>query len=403
MPKLTIRQWPLPIETGRGTILDAALENGVPFPHGCRTGECGSCKCLLLSGDVSMKNYDSEVLTRHEKEAGFVLACRSKPRSDVHIAWLGGTVAVELPVRRLTAQVTNVEQVSPTVKRLFLWPEERLQFAAGQFARVKFADLPARAYSMANTPGEEVLEFHVRLIPGGRVSDYIEQRLQIGEQVQIDGPYGTAHLRPEDDGPLVLVAGNSGLAPAKSILRTALSARPERQVHLYFGVRDEAHVYDEGELNLLVSRYKNFRLETVLSEPQGTTTRRTGNLAEIVSSDLAEHRGAEFYMAGPPEMVDAVTREVAAFGIAQERIHADPFHVSGQEAESEAAGGGFNRLLDGMRGLLAIGRLRHPRSATPFTPAEAAAGTAGSGPRLTVAGNGAEPESGTGPDRRRHG
>src|SRR3546814_7685747 len=59
LPKLTIRQWPLPIETGKATILDAALERGVPFPHGCRTGECSTCKCLLLSGDVAMKNYDS--------------------------------------------------------------------------------------------------------------------------------------------------------------------------------------------------------------------------------------------------------------------------------------------------------------------------------------------------------
>src|SRR3546814_3359795 len=66
VPKLTIRQWPLPIETGKATILDAALDRGVPFPHGCRTGECGTCKCLLLSGDVAMKNYDSAALSASE-------------------------------------------------------------------------------------------------------------------------------------------------------------------------------------------------------------------------------------------------------------------------------------------------------------------------------------------------
>src|SRR3546814_11495093 len=89
LPKLTIRQWPLPIETGKATILDAALERGVPFPHGCRTGECGTCKCLLLSGDVAMKNYDSAALSASEKSAGFVLACRARPRGDRHVAWLG--------------------------------------------------------------------------------------------------------------------------------------------------------------------------------------------------------------------------------------------------------------------------------------------------------------------------
>src|SRR3546814_12303034 len=114
-----------------------------------------------------MKNYDSAALSASEKSAGFVLACRARPRGDVHVAWLGGTVSIELPVRRLAAQVTNVKQVSPLIKRLYLWPEQPLQFAAGQFARLTFAGLPARASSMASMPGAEVLEFPVRLIPGG--------------------------------------------------------------------------------------------------------------------------------------------------------------------------------------------------------------------------------------------
>lgn len=373
MPKLTIRQWPLPLETGKATILDAALDGGVPFPHGCRTGECGTCKCLLLSGDVAMKNYDSAALSAAEKAAGFVLACRARPRSDVHVSWLGGPVSIDLPVRRLAAQVTNVEQVSPLIKRLHLWPEEPLQFAAGQFARLTFGDLPARAYSMANMPGDEVLEFHVRLIPGGRVSEYLDQQLKVGESVLVEGPYGSAHLKPEDDGPLVLVAGSSGLAPAKSIVRTALKGRPLRRVHLYFGVRDEAHVYNEPELQVLVSRYPNLRVDTVLSEPQGETARRTGNLAEVVVEDLDEHRDAQFYVAGPPEMVASVSRAVSESGIGRERIHADPFHVSAQQPAEEVRSGNFDRLLGGVRGLLSVGRLRHPRSREPFVPPRAVA------------------------------
>jgi CDP-4-dehydro-6-deoxyglucose reductase/ferredoxin-NAD(P)+ reductase (naphthalene dioxygenase ferredoxin-specific) len=371
MPKLTIRQWPLPIETGRSTILDAALDGGVPFPHGCRTGECGTCKCILLSGDVAMKNYDSAALSSVEKAAGFVLACRAKPRGDVHVSWLGGTVSIELPVRRLTAQVTNIEQVSPLIKRLYLWPEEPLQFAAGQFARLKFADLPARAYSMANMPGEEVLEFHIRLIPGGRVSAFIDQELKVGDSVQVEGPYGSAHLKPDDNSPLVLVAGSSGLAPAKSIVQTALEGRPERRVHLYFGVRNEAHVYAEPELQLLVSRYPNLQIDTVLSEPEGTTGRRTGNLADVVLQDLDAHRGAQFYVAGPPEMVSTVSQMMSDSGIGREQIHADPFHVSGQDGVEEARSGNFDKLLGGVRGLLGVGRLRHPKSREPFVPPRA--------------------------------
>src|SRR3546814_16427251 len=127
-----------------------------------------------------MERYDSVALSASETASGCVLACRALPGGDVHVAWLGGTASIELPVRRLAAEVTNVEQVSPLIKRLYLWPEQPLQFAAGQFARLTFAGLPARAYSMASMPGEEVLEFHVRLIPGGRASQHIAETLKVG-------------------------------------------------------------------------------------------------------------------------------------------------------------------------------------------------------------------------------
>ena len=376
MPKLTIKQWPLPVETGRATLLDSALASGVPFPHGCRTGECGSCKSLLLSGDVSMANYDKEVLTEAERNAGFVLACRAKPLCDVHLSWLGGTATVDLPVVRLMAEVTNIEQVSPTIKRLFLWPDQTLQFAAGQFARLRFASFPARAYSMANTPGDEALEFHVRLIPGGTVSDHIATELKAGDRIEIEGPFGNAHLRPEDNSPLVLVAGSSGLAPAKSIIRTALRSQPDRSVHLYFGVRSEEHVYDESELKTLADRHRNLKVETVLSEPQGQTRRRVGMLPDILAEDLIGHTTAQFYMAGPPEMVDAVSKVVVDFGINRDQIHADPFHTSGNNEQLAPQPSAVSRFLSNCRRLLPMGRLRHGPAERQVQDEEVMAGSA---------------------------
>ena len=358
MPKLTIRQWPLPVDTGRSTLLDAALSCGVPFPHGCRTGECGSCKSLVLSGEVSMSHYDSEVLSDAERSAGFILACRAKPLCDVHVSWLGGTVSIELPTVRMNAQVTNIEQVSPIIRRIYVWPEKTLQFAAGQFARLRFKDLPARAYSMANAPGEEALEFHLRLIPGGIVSDHVAYTLKVGDTIEIEGPFGNAHLRPEDDSPLVLVAGSSGLAPAKSIIHAALRSQPDRAVHLYFGVRSEEHVYDEKALQLLVTRHKNLTVDTVLSEPGGETSRRTGLLPDILAQDLGRHTAAQFYMAGPPEMVNAVSKVVADFGISKDQIHADPFHTAGKAEDVQVESNGVGKLLNGFSKLLPVGRLR---------------------------------------------
>ena len=101
MYRLIIRQWPLPIEVKKQTLLDAALAAGVPYPHGCRTGECGSCKTRLLSGDVSMTAYDGAVLSQSERAEGLILVCRARPRSDVHIAWLGMDEEESLPTQRM--------------------------------------------------------------------------------------------------------------------------------------------------------------------------------------------------------------------------------------------------------------------------------------------------------------
>src|SRR3546814_4588959 len=63
--------------------------------------------------------------------------------------------------------------------------------------------------------------------------------------------------------------------------------QPDRRLHLYFGVRDEDHVYDEGPLQVLVSRHGNLRVDTVLSEPAGDTGRRRGTLrSEEHTSEL---------------------------------------------------------------------------------------------------------------------
>src|SRR3546814_10866225 len=109
--------------------------------------------------------------------------------------------------------------------------------------------------------------------------------------------------------------------------------RPDRRVHLYFGVRDEDHVYDEGPLQVLVSRHGNLRVDTVLSEPAGDTGRRRGTLAEVLLQDLAAHRDAQFYVAGRPEMVNSVSQAVAAAGIGRAQIHHPPFHRPARSEE----------------------------------------------------------------------
>lgn len=349
MPKVSIRQWPLNLEAGRGTILEAALAEGVPYPHGCRIGDCAACKSLLLSGDVAMSDYDEAVLSKEERKAGLILACRAKPKTDVHVAWLGEQDAAGLPVSRIRAEITNIEQLTPRIRRIHAWPERPLRFAAGQFARLAFGKLPARPYSMANRPDEDALVFDMRLVPNGRISEFVRSELKVGDVLGLEGPYGSTHLKPDESGPLVAVAGGSGLAPIKSIVRTALQAAGDRRIDLYFGVRDEEDVYDEPTLAMLASEHPNLDFHVLLSAPSNGTKRRVGSLPDVLADELPTHAGARYYLAGPPGMVDAVSSIAIQKGVPPDRIHADPFHLAGEPAKGRTGPRRGGRVLGGLK------------------------------------------------------
>jgi naphthalene 1,2-dioxygenase ferredoxin reductase component len=92
MAMITIEQWPTPFESGKKRILDAALDAGVPYPFGCASGECGTCKTLVLSGQVTMDRYRPEALSEIDKEQGLILACRARCITDTHLRWLSDAV-----------------------------------------------------------------------------------------------------------------------------------------------------------------------------------------------------------------------------------------------------------------------------------------------------------------------
>src|SRR5690606_15798527 len=73
--------------TEEQTVLEAALDAGVQFPHSCRSGRCGACKSRLLSGEVMMLEHSPFALDVAERDAGYLLACRAVPLTDVAVAW----------------------------------------------------------------------------------------------------------------------------------------------------------------------------------------------------------------------------------------------------------------------------------------------------------------------------
>lgn len=329
--KVRIRQAEKAIEVGDDeTVLEAALNAGVDYPFGCQSGNCGACKSRLLDGQVALREYSPYALTDDERRQGLILACQAVPNSDLAVAWLELDETVMHIQRELACTVVGLEQATHDIRivRLRIDAGGPYDFSAGQYARVRFPGQPARDFSMATRPGEPELQFHVRAMAGGSVSRFVATALKVGDKVQVDGPMGLAFLRHEHKGPVLAVAGGSGLAPIKSIVETALIDKKFRQpVHLYFGVRDERDLYLEDRFRQLAAEHPNLSFVPVLSEPSGRTGRRTGLLHEAIAQDLGDLDGWKVYLAGPPVMVEAVAGLAERLGARAADIHADPFYT----------------------------------------------------------------------------
>lgn len=227
--------------------------------------------------------------------------------------------------RPMLYRVVSLEDVTPKLRvvRLGMVGRAPFRFAAGQYAKLAFGDQRPRDFSIASRPDEPELEFHVRHSNGGGASAYIARHLRVGDGVWVEGPYGDAWLRADHSGPILAIAGGSGLAPVKSIVETALLAGRHADISLYFGARDCRDLYLDRHFRRLVQRHKNFRYIPVLSEPRAPTTCRVGMVTDAVAADLCSCTGLKAYIAGPPAMIGAAIGLLSSLGIERADIHTD--------------------------------------------------------------------------------
>ncbi|CAN5916019.1 2Fe-2S iron-sulfur cluster-binding protein [soil metagenome] len=333
--KVRILQADRAIDVPSGTtILEAALDAGIAYPFGCQSGNCGACKSRLVAGEVVMEGYSDFALSEDEKARGLVLACRSVPRRDSEIAWLEEDDLIFHARRRLACRVVGIDDATHDIKRVRLQVADGgpFDFSAGQFASMTFEGCPPRDYSMANRPGDPVLEFHVRLTASGATSEHVSRRLGIGDPVRVEGPFGPSYLREHHRGPIIAIAGGSGMAPIKSIVERALHKALPQDIHFYFGVRSARDLYLHDHFTRLAETHRNLHFIPVLSDGEGPG--RHGQVHEAVATDFADFDGCKAYLAGPPAMVEAAMRLFEQRGLRRSDIHADAFYTAAEMARA---------------------------------------------------------------------
>lgn len=310
------------------TILESALKLGLAYPHDCTVGTCGSCRTKLIQGRVEAITPFAYTLSRDELDAGYILACQALPKSDVRLEVVLSS-REQMVAATHKARLAAIEDLTHDIKRLVFTIDTPLRFKAGQYANLRWdGSGEHRSYSFAMPPardGSTEVSTFVRHVPGGLFTDMLFRGDPLEQDYEIEGPHGNFWLR-EGSGPIVCVAGGSGLAPLVSLLQDAANRRVRRDCVLLFGARTQRDLYAHKEIEAIRSAWTaSFDFWPVLSE-EPVAGYRDGFVTDHLPAALAKlGAGAQGYMCGPPAMIDAGVHALAAQGVPLDDIHYDKF------------------------------------------------------------------------------
>lgn len=354
-----------------GKLLNILAKNKIYLPSACGgSGTCGECRVIIKEGGGAVLDTERAKLNRQQLSQQYRLSCQVVVKEDLSLEIPPALLAVET----LECRVRSNRNVATFIRELILELPTGidLHFRAGGYIlmtapphTVKYSAFdiddrfrPAwdkfnlwryvskveepvvRAYSMANYPDEKgIIMLNVRVAspppshadaPPGQMSSYIFS-LKPGDKVKISGPYGEFFAR-ETDNEMIFVGGGSGMAPMRSHIFDQLKRlNSQRKISFWYGARSLAEVFYDDDFNGLAQDHDNFNWVIGLSDPlpEDNWTGPTGFIHQILYDDYLKNHPApedcEYYLCGPPMMLDAVTKLLFDLGVDNKNILFDKF------------------------------------------------------------------------------
>ena len=314
-------------------LLTAALDAGLAWPHDCRVGSCGKCRCILKDGKIKPLADFAYTLDHEDIAAGAILACQSQLKSDVVVE-----VSLEEQTSEISHAMGTISEIDELTHDIVSVKIELDQprfhgVRAGQYFEVATHDISLpRSYSLARRPdpdGVAELNFVIRHVPGGEFTEWLFKESQTGQQLSLSGPFGDFYLREARER-MFCVAGGSGLAPIIAIIEEGLAQKRTDDCIVLFGARTQADLYYTELLNKLGEQWLGkFQLRPILSH-ENESSDWPGERGLVTSVIPSFASGADFgndqaYLCGPPAMIDAAIAEFERLGMPNSNIHFDKF------------------------------------------------------------------------------
>ena len=355
------------------TLLSALATQNIFLPSACGGGgTCALCKCQVNEGGGEILPTEKGHISRSEAKENWRLACQVKIKDDMKVH-----VPDEIfNIQKWDCTVRSNKNVATFIKELVLeLPKgENLNFTAGGYIQIdvpeyhdlgfknfdvekeyhedwdkfKIWDVVAnndedcfRAYSMANHPAEgNIIMLNVRIatpppalwdqVPPGIASSYIFN-LKAGDKVTISGPFGEFFAK-DTDREMIYLGGGAGMAPMRSHLFDLLDTqKTKRKITFFYGARSAREMFYHDDFTRLEKEFPNFKYVVGLSEPmpEDNWEGPTGFIHNVAFDQyLKDHEDPtelEYYMCGPPMMMDACDKMLYDLGVEREMIAYDSF------------------------------------------------------------------------------
>jgi CDP-4-dehydro-6-deoxyglucose reductase, E3 len=303
------------------TVLDTLLEQGHDIPNNCRAGACQSCLMQVTKGNVPEQAQKG--LKDSHKAKGYFLACSCIPEEDIDIS------LPDADQLRVSATVSQIESLSDDVMELKIKTAEPYEYHAGQYVTLWRDEHSGRTYSLASLPSsDDTLNFQIKLIPGGVISSWVHDELQVGDTVSIQGPAGDCFYTPGNaQQNLLLIGTGTGLSPLYGIVRDALDSGHTGDIHLFHGALTPAGLYLHDKLVALEQQYANFHYHPCVlhAEENMPDNIVAGDISKIAHEIVPDPSGWRAFLCGDQGLVNSLRKQIFLAGCSMKDIYSDPF------------------------------------------------------------------------------
>lgn len=331
MPHVIYKGIHYPIRASE-TILEGLLAGGADARYSCQRGSCHTC--ILQSDPALVARLPKNRLPPSLRAAGMFLPCVTHCDLPLELRppdW--SSCFVE-------GMVAKKDHLAGGLVRLSIDVPPQWQWHAGQYVYLRSPDGEARPYSIASVRAIDYhLELHIRCYDAGQVSRWVADELEVYDVVQVRGPLGSCHYRPDfRTARLLLLATGTGAGAALALAREAKLCGHTGAVHLVHGARNDAGLYLTASLRDLADDWAAFEFTCCCTESSSSP-----HVVNARVTDVAfEHHDAEtqLFLFGHPAMVDTAAKLALEIGLPEAAIHADAFVPHAPHDESNVASSG---------------------------------------------------------------